>query len=152
MQNEIIQNVAVLMSEQTENYAELKETTQELSKALIAGDPIKIEVLTRNGESKLLQMRSRLVEIASSLTSFAESRASQEENLPLEDTIREQFESAAQNLLELAREFQTLVKQATDLAHAGSSFATACIQTCGLPATTYNAPILKYAEGGNKWA
>ena len=42
MQNEIIQNVAILMNEQTENYAELKATTEDLSRALIAGDPVKI--------------------------------------------------------------------------------------------------------------
>ena len=152
MQNEIIQNVAILMNEQTENYTELKATTEDLSRALIAGDPVKIESLTRDGESKLLRMRSRLVEIASSLTGFAETRAAQEEKLPLETVVREQFEEAAKQLLDLAREFQVLAKKATDLALAGSSFATACIQTCGLPATTYNAPILRNPNGGKKWA
>ncbi|NNE97786.1 MAG: hypothetical protein HKN25_02065 [Pyrinomonadaceae bacterium] len=152
MQNEIIQKVAVLMTEQTENYVELKDMTEQLSQALIAGEPVKIETLTRSGESKLLRMRSRLVEIASSLTSFAESRAAQETKTPLEESVREQFEDAAEQLLELAREFQILAKKASDLALAGSSFATACIQTCGLPPTTYSAPVLRDPEGVKKWA
>jgi len=150
MQNEIIQKVAILMTEQAENYVELKATIEKLSQALIVGEPAKIESLTRNGESELLRMRSRLVEIASSLTRFAESRATEEEKVPLETVVREQFEESAKNLLELAKEFKVLATKAGDLAQAGSSFATACIQTCGLPASTYGAPVLRYAEGANR--
>ncbi len=138
------------MNEQTVAYDRLEEITQDLSNALIKGEPVKVETLTRDGESDLLNMRTRLAEIASTLTKFAELRTTQPDTTPLDIKIREQFEKSAKDLLEIARNFQALASKATNLALGGSSFATACIQTCGLPPTTYNAPILKYAQGGRK--
>lgn len=149
MQDQLIQEVANLMSEQTASYKQLEAATKNLSVALTQGEPNKIENLTREGEKELLQMRSRLLDITSKLTKFAEIRAKQTENLPLEKKVREQFEESAKKLLEIAKEFERLTLRATNLALSGSSFATACIQVCGLPPTTYNAPILKNTRGEN---
>lgn len=149
MQDQLIQEVAVLMSEQSESYKRLESATKKLSVALTQGEPNNIEKITRDGETELLQMRSRLLEITSKLTAFAEARALQPENPPLEKSVREQFEESAKTLLEIAKEFERLTLKATNLALSGSSFATACIQFCGLPPTTYNAPILKQTRGEN---
>jgi hypothetical protein len=147
MQDDLIRKVAVLMSEQAAAYTRLESATNQLSAALLRGDPNAVEVLTRAGETELLRMRSRLLEITTALTNFAELRAAQAEKISLDGAAREQFELAAKNLLEVARQFQKLALRAKNLALSGSSFATACIQMCGVPPTTYRAPILKYAEG-----
>ena len=149
MQDELIQKVADLMNEQLAAYARLESTAAQLSAVLTRGAPDAIESLTRAGESELLRMRSRLLEITSALTKFAELRANQTEKISLAADVREQFETAAKNLLESARSFQKVAHQASSLAIGGSSFATACIQMCGVPPTTYRAPVLKYIEGAN---
>ncbi len=143
MQNELIQKVANLMSEQAQAYSRLQKTTKNLQASLIQGDVTQIEKLTREGESELLWMRSRLLEITSELTHFAETRATQAENQPLEENIREEFDKSAKGLIEIAKEFKTLTSRVTGLALGGSSFATACIQVCGVPASTYRKPVLK---------
>ena len=147
MQDELIQKVADLMNEQLAAYARLESATAQLSAVLTRGEPNAIESLTRAGESELLRMRSRLLEITSALTKFAELRAAQTEKLSLDAKVREQFETAAKRLLESANRFQKAANRASSLAIGGSSFATACIQMCGIPPTTYRAPVLKYAEG-----
>lgn len=149
MQDDLIQKVAVLMNEQLEAYVRLESATAQLSAVLTRGEPSGIESLTRAGESELLRMRSRLLEITSALTKFAEFRAVQTEKTPLATEIREQFEAAAKKLLEAARSFQKVSSRASSLAIGGSSFATACIQMCGVPPTTYRAPVLKYVEGAH---
>ena len=136
------------MTEQFEAYARLESATLQLSAVLTCGEPNGIESLTRAGESELLRMRSRLLEITSALTKFAEMRSNQTEKTPLAPEVREQFEAAAKKLLEVARNFQKVAGRVSSLAVGGSSFATACIQMCGVPPTTYRAPVLKYTEGG----
>ena len=148
MQDDLIQKVASLMTEQLEAYGRLESVTAQRSAVLTQGDPNGIESLTRAGESELLRMRSRLLEITSALTKFAETRAGQIEKTPLATDVREQFEASAKKLLESARSFQKVAARASALAVGGSSFSTACIQMCGVPPTTYNAPVLRYAEGG----
>ncbi len=148
MQDELIRKVATLMNEQFEAYGRLESATNHLSTALVRGESGSIESLTRAGESELLRMRSRLLEITSALTDFAEIRARETEKTPLDPAIREEFESAAKKLLEAGRQFQKTCNRAASLAVSGSSFATACIQTCGVSPTTYHAPVLKYAQGG----
>lgn len=150
MQNELIQKVADLMNEQLTAYARLEAATAQLSAVLTRGEPGGIESLTRAGESELLRMRSRLLEITSALTKFAEIRASQTEKISLVPEIREQFETAAKKLLEAARSFQKVAGRASALAIGGSSLATTCIQMCGIPPTTYRAPVLKYVEGATR--
>lgn len=150
MQDELIQKVADLMTEQLNAYARLESATAQLSAVLVRGEPTAIESLTRAGETELLRMRSRLLEITSVLTKFSELRAAQTEKIPLASEIREQFEEAAKNLLEAARKFQIVAVRASSLAVSGSSFSTACIQMCGIPPTTYRAPVLKYIEGATR--
>ena len=148
MHDEIIRKVAELMSEQTAAYARLESAAGHLSAALTRGEPNAVESLTKAGEAELLRMRVRLLEITSALTGFSESRASETEKTPLDPTAREQFETAAKELLESAKIFQKSADRAANLAHGGSTFASACVQMCGVPPTTYNAPVLKYAEVG----
>lgn len=147
MQNDLIKKVAVLMTEQAAGYERLESATQNLSNALVQGNTNLIESLTKTGEAELTRMRSRLLEITSTLTNFAASRASQSESDPLTAEVRDEFDNAAKNLLEVAQKYETLAAKTTSLAVSGSSFAVACIQTCGIPPTTYRAPVLKYSEG-----
>lgn len=150
MQNDLVRKVAELMSEQSAAYRRLEAATEQLSAALVRGEPNGIEALTRAGESELLRMRARLVEITSLLTKFTDLRAAEPEKTPLETDVREQFEAQAQKLLDCAREFQKIVARAANLALGGVSFSSACIQMCGVPPTTYNAPILKNNEGAGR--
>ena len=135
------------MAEQSAAYTSLESLTTQLIAALTRCQPNGIESLSRTGESELFRMRSRLLEITSCLTSFAEVRADNPDSLALETETREQFESAAKGLLEAARKFEKLARRAASLAHGGSSFAAANIQMCGVPPTTYRAPVLKYVRG-----
>lgn len=135
------------MTEQTEAYARLESATAQLSAALVRGEITSIESLTKAGEAELLRMRSRLLEVTSALTTFAELRAGQANKMPLATEARENFEAGAKRLLESARSFQKIAGRASSLAVGGSSFASACIQKCGVPASTYRAPVLRYAEG-----
>ena len=148
MHDEIIRKVAELMSEQSAAYARLESATEQLSAALVRGEPNVVESLTRAGETELMRMRAKLLEITSALTTFAESRARQTEKSPLDGAAREQFETSAKTLLEAAKNFQKISSKASGLAHGGSSFASACVQMCGVPSSTYRAPVLKYSEGG----
>lgn len=134
------------MSEQTAAYARLNSATSQLAAIMVSGEPSAIEALSKAGEKELLRMRSRLVEITSALTEFAQLRARQAEKSPLDSAAREQFEDSARELLKSAKEFQKIAGRASSLALGGSSFATACIQMCGVPPTTYRKPVLKYAE------
>lgn len=148
MHDELIRKVAELMHEQTAAYARLESAAEQLSAALVRGEPKTIESLTRAGETELTRMRARLLEITSALTGFAESRARENEKSSLDSAAREQFEAAAKKILEAAKNFQKISNKATNLARGGSSFASACVQMCGVPPTTYRAPVLKYSEGG----
>lgn len=148
MHDELIRKVAGMMSEQTAAYTRLESAAAQLSAALVRGEPSAVESLSKAGETELLRMRARLLEITSALTVFAESRAAQAEKSPLDAESREKFEAAAKKLLEAAKRFQKISSKASNLALGGSSFAAACVQMCGVPPTTYRAPVLKYAEGG----
>lgn len=147
MQNEIIRKVADLMSEQAAAYARLSSAAEQLCVALVRGEPGVVESLSRAGEKQLLRMRSRLLEITSALTKFAESRAAEAEKTALDAETRECFDASAKNLIEAARAFQKISSKATNLALGGSSFASACVQMCGAVPMTYRAPVLKRAEG-----
>ncbi len=147
MQDNLIIKVADLMSEQSAAYTRLESVANQLSAALLRGEPQNIETMTRLGDTELLRMRARLLEITSALTVFAELRAAQEEKIPLDGAAREKFEETAKHLLENAGKFQKLATRIKNLALSGSSFASACIQQCGVPPTTYNAPVLRPAEG-----
>lgn len=147
MQDDLIRKIAKLMTEQCAAYASLESVTAQLIAALSRCEPNSIESLSRAGETELTRMRVRLLEITSALTGFAEIRKNQTESLPLDTNARERFESSANALLETARNFGQTAERATNLALGGSSFATACIQVCGVSPTTYRAPILKFTKG-----
>ena len=150
MHNDLIQKISDLMSEQATAYTRLESATAQLSAALVRGEPEAIESLTRAGETELTRMRSRLLEITSALTDFAEIRAREEEKKPLDAVVRDAFDAAARDLLEAARNFQKISSRVASLAIGGSSFANACIQNCGVLPSTYRAPVLKYSIGGAK--
>ena len=136
----ILASVSDFMNEQAEAYSILDSATRKLSNALVQSDLPLIEKYTREGESELTRMRSRMLEIMSALTQFAEQRAA--DGQKLDPQIKEQFEQCAKELIEKAREFKRLADKTANLALAGSSFAAACIQVCGVPPTTYNKPVL----------
>ncbi len=138
------------MGEQTSAYSRLESATAQLSTVMMQGEPAAVETLSKAGEKELLKMRSRLLEITSALTEFAELRGRQTEKEPLNPEAREQFENSAKSLLAAAKSYKRTAGRASSLALGGSSFANACIQMCGLPPTTYRAPVLKYAEGAQK--
>lgn len=137
------------MSEQSAAYESLESVTAQLIAALSRCEPNAIESLSRAGESELMRMRARLLEITAALTIFSEIRLSQPENFSLEPEAREKFESAANKLLANARNFGKTADRATSLTVGGSSFTNACIQMCGVPPTTYSPPILKSSKGIN---
>lgn len=147
MQNELIKKVAALMADQTTAYNRLQSAAKQLSAALVQGEPDNIESLSRAGETELMRMRARLLEMISALTEFSEMRAGETEKAPLDKMIREQFDISAKQLLEAAGNFQAVASRCTSLALGGSAFSSACLQICGVPPSTYRAPVLKYAEG-----
>jgi hypothetical protein len=148
MQDEIIRNVAHLMTAQTAAYTSLGSLTTQLVGALTRCEPNQIESIARAGETEMFRMRARLLEITSALTEFTEFRSKQTEPVSLDPASRENFEIAVADLLAIARDFDKLAGRATSLAVSGSTFAAAGIQNCGVPPTTYNAPVLKYQKGG----
>ena len=150
MQNTLIQKVAGLMNDQSGAYARLESLTAQLTAMLVRGEPNTIEALSKAGETELMRMRSRLLEITNLLTNFTELREAEAEKTPLETAIRENFDTAAKELLQAALKFKTASKHATSLALGGSSFSGACIQMCGVPPRTYNAPVLKQYEGAGR--
>jgi hypothetical protein len=147
MQEDLIRKIAELMTTQSSSYASLESLTVQLITALTRCEAHEIEALTKAGETALFRMRSRLLEITSTLTQFAEARASQPSPSNLNTETREMFESAANGLIESARRYEKIGGRASSLALAGSSFASAGIQTCGVSPSTYSAPVLNYNRG-----
>lgn len=148
MTSQLINKAAELMRDQASAYRRLDATGQQLAAALVNAGPDVIETLVRSGESELLRMRSRLVQIISALTAFADARAAAgDAQTPLEPTVRAAFEEASAALLAAASDFQRTHRVASSLSHSGSSFATAFIHTCGVPPTTYRGPYNRRGEG-----
>ena len=147
MQDDLIRKIADLMAEQTAAYTSLSSLTSHLIAALTRCEPTSIESLSRTGETEMFRMRARLLEITSALTDFGKFRSNQAEPQPLEPSVREAFEKEANTLLEAARSYQKIAGRAASLALGGSSFASASIQMCGVPPSTYRAPVLRYSKG-----
>jgi tRNA U55 pseudouridine synthase TruB len=144
MQDELIRRIASLMAEQSAAYASLQSLTTQLIGALTRSEPFAIESLSKTGESEMLRMRARLLEITSALTDFGKMRSINPDGPRLDADAREAFEREAQKLLAAARNYDTTAKRGAALALGGSSFAAAAIQMCGVPASTYRAPVIKY--------
>ncbi|MDX6382449.1 MAG: hypothetical protein QOK48_22 [Blastocatellia bacterium] len=153
MTDDFISKAARLMAEQASDYPRLDAACVQLTDALIHGDPAAIESITRIGDAVLHQMRARLVRIIQSLTAFADCRASAlEKDAPrtLDPEARAEFESASNNLMLAANEFQRTRFVATALTTSGATYAAACIQGYGIQPTTYRGP---YARGeARSWA
>ncbi|MGH9944960.1 MAG: hypothetical protein ACRD9R_21635, partial [Pyrinomonadaceae bacterium] len=155
MRESLVQRIAELMREQAAGFRRLDGAVQQLATSLVNGRPETIESVTRAGESELLRMRSRLVQIMSALASFADARPAGGEANPSDPITHESrtlFESASRELMQAARDFQRQQQRARALAHNGSSFAAACIEMCGVPPTTYRAPYTGRGEGHARWA
>jgi len=168
MQDDLIQHAARLMREQATAYARLESACNQLAAALVRGQPETLESLSRAGESELTRMRSRLVEIMSMLAAFADARRSPAnspqqtsadatltnapQHAPLSKETRELFEQASNQLFDAAKLFQSIHSRATALATSGATFASACIETCGVPPTTYRAPYARVTGAYRQWA
>ena len=150
MQEDLIKKIANLMSEQAAAFSSLESLTKQLISVLIRSEPNNIESLSRAGETELMRMRARLLEITNDLTAFSEINRQENYQSTISPEVREKFESAANILLEAARNYQKVSKRTENLAHSGSSFATACIQICGVPPSTYRAPVLKSMTGATR--
>lgn len=135
------------MAEQSAAYTSLQSLTTHLIAALTRCEPASIDSLSKSGETELFRMRARLLEITSALTEFGQIRSREPESLPLDPAAREAFEAEANKLLETARAYEKLTGRGATLALAGSSFASANIQMCGVPPSTYRAPVLAYGRG-----
>jgi hypothetical protein len=96
-------------------------------------------------------MRSRLLQLMGTLTAFSDSRANSPEASKLAAETRALFESASSALTRAAGNFARTQRRASTLANNGSTFATACIQTCGIQPTTYRAPYARRGEA-RAWA
>lgn len=150
MTDDLINEAARLMAEQIRDYTRLDAACQELATTLVSGDATAIESMTRAGEVTLLEMRARLVRIVQSLTAFADARAGATENSKLSPAARAEFETASNQLIHVAQQFQRTRQRAAALTAAGATFATACIEVCGIQPTTYRGP---YDRGeGRPWA
>ena len=146
MFDEVIQKVAGLMQEQAAAYRQLDTATAYLANALVGGAPEAIEALTRTGEAHLHLMRSRLLQIMFALAEFAEARAKTATPQSIAPATRQDFETASRALLEAARTYQATSTRAASLAIGGTSFASACIEECGFPPTTYHLPFFRRLE------
>ena len=146
MSDDLVNTATRLMTEQTADFGKLEIACQRLSDALIQGEPAVIDALTRAGEMELLQMRARLVRLIQNLTAFAEARSSAPQQHKLSTEARAAFESASKEMLEAARSFQSTRETAVALTTSGSTFATACIEFCGIQPTTYNGPYSRSGE------
>jgi hypothetical protein len=150
MTDDLIYEAGRLMEEQVRDYAALDSACAQLAAALIHGDLNAIESMTRAGDVALRQMRARLVRIIQALTAFADARSDTAENSPLSPEARARFEAASNDLLLSANEFQRTRARAAALTTSGATFATACIEVCGIQPSTYKGP---YARGeGRPWA
>ena len=146
MPDSLITRAAALMQEQAAAYTRLDAACVHLAAALVRGVPEQIESLTRAGESELLRMRSRLFEITMTLSLFADKRAAANEanrSASVTPEARTAFESASAELLAAAHAFERTQARTAAIAVSGSTFAAACLETCGVPPMTYRAPYTR---------
>jgi hypothetical protein len=141
-----IRETTKLMEEQARGYAKLDLSCAKLCEALINGQPAEVESMIRKGEEELLPMRARLVRIVRTLTIFAEARALAPETSALSPEVRSAFEAASDLLLRAAQSFQRTRARAAALTTSGATFATACIEVCGIPPSTYRGPYARNPE------
>ncbi|MBA3438769.1 MAG: hypothetical protein H0T92_02730 [Pyrinomonadaceae bacterium] len=146
MINDQLHHAAELMREQTVAYRRLDAATAHLAASLVQGTPEAINALVSGGESELLKMRARLARLIGELTAFADARGPAPEHNSVSQDARVDFEAASSDLLLAARDFERTRHRAISLATIGTAFAGACIETCGVPPTTYRAPYTRLGE------
>ncbi len=146
MADQLIQQAARLMQEQSAAYARLDAACGQVALALVRGEPGAVESLVREAEGELLKMRSRLVQLMSTLTTFSDLRARAPDGARLSAEGRALFESSSSELLRAARDFERTRQRADALANSASTFVAACIETCGIRPTTYRAPYARRGE------
>lgn len=151
MPDQVVHRAAELMREQATAYRRLNSVCEHLGAALVRGEPEQIESLTRAAEGELLNLRARLAQITSALTSFASMRAAAPDRTPVSPEVRAAFESASNDLIAMARDFQRARARTAALAINGAAFAGACIEMCGVQPTTYGAPYMRRGDG-RPWA
>lgn len=139
MPETLIQQSTQLMREQAQAYRRLTSACEQLTASLVRGGPETITSLVRAGETELLQMRARLVRIMAALSAYADKRA-QAGTLQISNETRAEFGQASNDLLQAARDFQSIRARAAALAVNGSNFTNNCIEMCGVQPTTYRAP------------
>lgn len=139
MSEEMIRRTTELMREQTHSYHRLTSNCEQLIVALARGNPEQLENLTRTGERELLTIRSRLLQITSTLTTFAQARTSAPTRAPISPETRRNFEVASQALIQAAQAFQLVRQRSASLAANGTVFAHACLEACGGLATRYTS-------------
>lgn len=147
MHTDLVRHIASLLAQQKSAYESLHSLMEHLSTALMRGEPTVIESLTRAGETELFRMRARLLEITTTLSEFGRIKSAGGEPMALDAETRESFEAAAEDLIASAQKFELITRRAKALAIGGSSFAAASIQMCGVPPSTYKAPVLRHAQG-----
>ncbi len=140
-----IREVTQLMVEQADDYVTLDQRCAELCEAMVAGQLKTIDSQTNDGGAILFRMRARLIRIIRALTDFAEARAASQ-NTTLTPETRSAFEAASGELLNAARQFQRIRERAAALTTGGATFATACIEVCGIQPSTYKAPYARNGE------
>jgi hypothetical protein len=145
MQDDLIRQTARLMCEQAAAYRQLESVCHQLAAKLVGGDAASIEALAKTGESELLRMRARLLQIISKLAQFSDARKQNETLPPLTSETREAFEAASNALFDAARAFQTAQRRASALTMSGASFMNACIEMCGVAPMTYSAFVSRRA-------
>lgn len=149
--DDLIRRAAKHLREQTDAYVRLEAICAQITAALVSGEPETINTLVRVGESETLRMRSRLVQIMSALAEFADARSASPDTTHISVESREKFEQESGALLSAVRSFARARTCATLLAANGSAFASACLETFGVPPTTYRAPYTNRGEG-RAWA
>jgi hypothetical protein len=151
MFSELIFQAAELMREQAADYRKLNSSCEQLVASLVRGAPSQIEAQTRTSEAQLLRMRARFVKVMAALSTFADSRAQGPESRNISPEAREAFETASNEMLKEAHNFQRLQKRAMALCSGGSTFTTASIEMCGVQPITYRAPYARKGETSG-WA
>jgi len=146
MLDPLIQNATKLMREQAAAYRRLDAACLQLCGALVNGEPENIESLTRAGEGELLTMRSRLVELMTALSVFADRRGDGDTQQLLSEETRRGFRDASGELVKAARAFQKTQARAAAVARNGATFASTNLEICGIPPTTYRAPYARRGE------
>lgn len=151
MSEQLIIQATELMQEQAAAYIRLNNACAGMIPVLTKGSPEALTGMVRATETELLSMRSRLLRLMSTLTSFADRRAEGGSDQALSLPVREAFSRASDELQNAAQQFQKTCTTASALAGNGAIYASACIEMYGILPSTYRAPYARRGDG-KAWA